>query len=201
MTQVIDTDGGIRDVEPSMYGVRDPLGTPTAVALEIDPLAPWGVFIDSVHHQIHEGEQFNYTEVITLGSAATQDYLLIVPAGDYPHLSYSIEGLYGITVELFEATDKTQSAAAVTSFNRNRNSTKTPDMTIKKGTDAGSTDGTRILWRKAGSGTSQGKLSGTSQDNHERILKVSTNYIFRITSAAASNDINVQFDWYEEGAN
>ena len=204
-----DIDDNLRViVNPNLFGERYPLGidhngvavSPSAVASEIDNLGPWLVTIDQVHHQQHEGEAFHYSEVITLGSAAVQDYLLTVPAGKYPHLIYSVDGIYGVTIELYEATGKTQSAAAVSVYNRNRNSAKVPSMTVKKGTDGGSGDGTRILWKRSGSGTSGGKLAASVAERSERVLKAATAYIFRLTSAASSNDISIELDWYEEGA-
>lgn len=184
-----------------LFGVRNPLSaTQVLAAAEIDPMGPWLVTIDTPHHQIHEGEQFTFQEVIQLGSAGTQDYILTVPAATFPHFGYKVDGIYGVTIEMFTGTGFTQSAAASTVFNRNMASAKTPGMTIKKGHDAGSGDGTRFVWRKAGSGTSAGKLQGSASEASERILNASTHYLFRITSAAASNDISVEFDWYEEGA-
>ncbi len=151
--------------------------------------------IDYAHHEIHAGSSFAYNDVVTLGSGAAQDYLLTVPdTAKWPHLGYEIDGLYGVTLELFEATDKSGTTIQ-TAYNRN--SAVTPTMTIHKGTSGGTTDGTRIAWRKSGSGTSAGKLAATVHDTDERMLKRDTKYILRITSAAASNDVSVRFDWYE----
>ena len=191
-----------------IFGLRNPLGwdehdatvTPQCITAEMDNEGPWLVTIDQVHHQQHEGEAFYFHDVVTLGSGGVQDYLLTVPAGVEPHFEYDVEGIFGITVELYEGTGKTQSAAVQATFNRNRNSNKVSKFTIKKGTDGGTGDGTRIAWRKNGTGTSQGKLSGSVGDRRERILKPATAYIFRITSAAAANDVSVELDWYIEGA-
>ena len=191
-----------RTFPPAIRGVRDPLVNRELIDLEADIVGPWLVTIDLPHHQIHEGESWSFTEVITLGSAAVQDYLITIPAGVYPHFGYAIEASFGITVELFEGTNKTQSASALVMQNRNRSKqlTVTPLATIHKGTNAGTTDGTRILHKKSGTGTTQGKAAGQSADARERILNAATSYLFRITSAAASNDVSVEFDWYEEGA-
>ena len=149
------------------------------------------------HFELHEGDSFHFSEVITLGSAATQNYLLTVAdTTKWPHFSYYIEGSYGVTVELYEGADRAGTAAQ-TAYDRNRNTDNTPGMTIHKGTSGGTTDGTRIVWLKSGTGTAGGRQSGTSGEATERILKQNTKYLFRITSAAASNDITVAFNWYE----
>jgi hypothetical protein len=148
------------------------------------------------HHEIHEGDSFSFQEVITLGSAATQDYLITVAdTTKWPHFGWIIEGIAGVTVELFEGTTHT-GGTPQTAYDRNRNTANTPGMTIHKGPSGGA-DGTKIAWRKSGSGTSSGKLSGTSIEIAERVLKQNTKYLLRVTSAAASNDINVVFNWYE----
>jgi hypothetical protein len=153
--------------------------------------------IDWPHEMVHAGKSFTFTEVVALGNNGVQDYLLTVGAKE-PNFDYELEATYGITLELYAETGKTQSAAAEVTHNRNRNSLNASVMTVKKGTNGGSGDGTRILWRKSGSGTSQGKLAAGTISRKERILKQNVRYIFRITSAAASNDVSVQLDWYEE---
>lgn len=161
----------------------DPSGAPVAV--------------DSAHYEIHAGHSFYYHDVIQLAAAGTQDYLLTVPAGCRPHWDYTVEGIYGVTVELYEGTGKTQSASAQATFNRDRNSATAAALVVKKGTNGGSGDGTRVLWRKSGSGTSQGRVAGSSAEHRERILKADTAYILRITSAANTNDISLDLGWYE----
>lgn len=151
--------------------------------------------ITTEHHRIHRGQSFHFDDVIQLGLAGAQDYLLTADSG-VAHFGYILEGVFGVTVELFEATDKTGTTSQ-TLYNRNRNSATTPTLIIHKGTSGGTTDGTRIAWRKSGSGSAGGRLSGSSSDASERILKTATKYILRITSAANLNDISLQFNWYE----
>lgn len=127
-----------------------------------------------------------------------QDYLITVGATLKPHLTYQVEGYYGVTIEMFRGTGLTQSASAETVVNRKESSTNTATTTLKKGHNGGSGDGTRFIWRKSGTGTSSGKLSSNAGDRQERILATTVVYLFRITSLAAANDVSVQFDWYEE---
>jgi hypothetical protein len=167
------------------------------VVPHIDPFTASWQFVDYPHHEIHEGDSFTYHDVITLGSAGVQDYVITVPdTTKWPHFVYAVEGIYGITLELYEAGDRVGTTAQ-TIYNRNRNSGTTATTTVHKNQSGGSSDGTRIMWRISGSGAAAGRLAGATTDRNERVLKRNTKYIFRITSAAASNTIAVEFDWYE----
>lgn len=155
------------------------------------------VAIDFEHYEIHEGDAYTLEEVITLGSGATQNYILTVPdTTKWPHFGYECEGSFGVTVEMFRGSDRTPTTLQ-TAINRNHNSLNTAGMTIHKGYSGGTTDGTKVLWSKSGTGTSGGKVAERSSESTERILKQDTQYTFRITSAAASNDIAISFSWYE----
>lgn len=185
---------GSKNYPPNqLFGVRS---DGTIVELRIDPLEPWLATVDGPHSEIHKGKRWTYHDIVTLASGGVQDYLLTCSAAA-PHFEYSVDGFYGVTLEMFEATGKTQSAAAEATFNRNRNITTASGMTIKKGTNGGTGDGTRLVWKKSGSGTTAGKLAGFASDRSERVLKASTAYIFRVTSMASSNSVGIEFDWYE----
>jgi hypothetical protein len=82
-----------------------------------------------------------------------------------------------------------------TAYNRNRNSANTPTTTIHKDVEGGSTDGTRIFWKRIGSGNKVGAESGSP---HELILKQNTKYLITITNLTAlENNVNVELSWYE----
>jgi hypothetical protein len=154
--------------------------------------------IDYAHHEIHDGTMFSYDDVITLGSGATQDYVITVPdTTTWPHLAFDIESCDGgMTFELYEGTDKVGTTLQTT-YNRNRNSATTATTTIHKGQSGGTTDGTRIGWRSSGTGAAGGKVSGQVGEATERVMKRNTKYIVRITSKAASNVVSVRFMFYE----
>jgi hypothetical protein len=165
--------------------------------LRLDQITGSMQVVDYVHHEIHAGSAFNFQEVITLGSGATQDYLITVPdTTKWPHFGYSVEGGAGVTVEIYEGADRTGTTAQ-TIVNRNRNSATTATTTLHKGQSGGTTDGTRIVWRKSGTGVSGGRAAGNAGEGQERVLKRNTKYLLRITSAAASNDVSISLDWYE----
>lgn len=192
-TNLDDVDGEV--VSAVMFGrVND-----TAVKhLRSDASTEALMTIDYAHHEIHDGSMFSYDDVVTLGSAATQDYVITVPnTTKWPHFAFDIESTVGgLTMELYEATDKIPTTPQTT-YNRNRNSAATATTTVHKGTSGGTTDGTRIGWRSSGTSTAAGKLSGRVGESTERGLKMNTKYILRVTSKTNANDISVGLLWYE----
>jgi len=153
--------------------------------------------IDYAHAEIHAGDHYFYTDHVTLNSAGVQDYLITTPdTAKWGHFSFLKDGSAITQFELFEATDKTGTTLQSV-FNNNRNSVKTPGVTIHKGTSGGTTDGTRLIYYKSGSDTNQSKGSSGTRNDEEINFKQNTKYIFRITSGSNNNLCNVQFYWYE----
>lgn len=154
--------------------------------------------IDFAHHELHEGEHFYYQDPITLGSAATQDYLITTPNTDkLAHMIRILDGTAVTTFELFEGSDRTGTTLQ-TARNRYRDNATAAGVTIHKGTSGGATDGTSIA--KYSSGTASGAVARNptaDRGSVELILKKDTKYILRVTSGTAGNLINVLLDWYE----
>jgi hypothetical protein len=157
--------------------------------------------IDFAHQEIHDGDSFYYDDLLAdLDLTPTQDYILTVPdTAKNPHFTYEIDGLYGITLECFKNSDRVGTTIQTT-HNRDHNSATVSGMTIHKNHSAGSTDGTRFIWRQFGSGTSTGKLQANARDTSEIIFKRNTKVLFRLTSLAANNIVAVRFNWYEHTA-
>jgi len=100
--------------------------------------------------------------------------------------------------ELFEATDRVGTTLQAC-VNSNRNSTKVNTTTVHKNQSGGTTDGTKLCMRRAGSGN---QLSGDVGSKSERILKQNTKYIVRLTNlTAVVNNASIEFDWYEHTSN
>ena len=152
--------------------------------------------IDSVHKRVHDGYSFYYHDLILLPSGSSQDYIITTPNTDlWSHFGLEIEycDYSGIT-QLFEGTDR-NGTTLQTAFNRNRNSTNLPTLTVHKGQTGGTTDGTRIYWKLIGAGKISGGTTGTAE---ERILKQNTKYLLRlINSGNSNNNVAVVLRWYE----
>lgn len=154
------------------------------------------ITINTVHHKIHTGTVFSFTEVINLGVSGAQDYLITTPnSAVQPHFGFNAIGTGILTVQLYEDTDKAGSVAQ-TLVCRRRNDPSTPSTTLHKGTTGGTTDGTLLLtWKTGNSGISLNASMGTAE---ELVLDTNSKYILRFTSGTASQDISINLSWYEE---
>ena len=165
--------------------------------LELDNLTRAALVVQIEHHRVHEGYSFTYRDVITLSSAAAQDYVLVTPVSvPYCHFGYEVASQLQITTEMFRGTDKAPTTIQTT-FNRSEIALNNASMLLYKGSSGGTTDGTRILWRVDGSTTAGGRALVQVGEAQERILKPNTKYIFRVTSGANNNVISVRLSWYE----
>lgn len=153
--------------------------------------------IATQHAFIHNGETFRYSNPVTLGSGASQDYLITTPvSGKSMHATLSIDGTAVTSFFIYEATDRSGSTLQ-TYFNANRNSANTSTATIHKGTTGGTSDGTLLASYASGTSTNQSKSSANVTHDSEWVLKTNTKYIIRITSGTAGNLCNLYLEWYE----
>lgn len=158
---------------------------------------PLTTVIDSPHQEIHDGDSFCFNGVFTLDSGGVKSYMLTTANADRrPHLSYESEGVFGFSFDIYEGSDRTGSTGLL-AYNRNRASTTTATLAIDSVAAGGTTDGTRIVQRVCGSGTSTGKLSGTSNEATEWLLAKNTKYVLKITSSANNNTVGLRLNWYE----
>lgn len=159
----------------------------------IDYLSQSLVTLDHLHHLGHEGSVFAYMDSVTLGSGATQNYLITTGALSC-HMSWVLDGVDITTFQAYEDADRTGTTLQ-TIGNVNRTSSNTPLTIIHKGTSGGTTDG-NLVYQYA-SGSSHGAVQIGSSAEAEYILKANTKYLLRVTSGAASNLTNVQLRFYE----
>ena len=201
MSVIKDPDTGVlRDINETMYGQRDPLGTPTPVACEVDPDGPWLVMIDQPHHQIHEGERFvwNYED----SSMTTNDTLVmcITPsAGTYAHFEYAVTCPVEFTLALYEAPTLSASGTAIASLNRDRPSTKVSGCVVTHTpTVSGGANGTLLEKYYLGGGNQ--RAGGSLRSVSEWVLTPATIYMLVVTSRATGNACSAIIDVYVEGA-
>ena len=159
-----------------------------------------GAFIvtDYSHHEIHNGESFEFTMAVTLGSGASQDVIVQTPnTAEYAHMLGVIDATTTAQFRLYEGCTKT-SLTLSSGWNRNRNNAATASTVIWIGADPGSgDDGTLIRDYSSGTSSNQSKSSSGVRDVHERILKRNTKYLYRAISGAAGNLINFDLNWYQ----
>lgn len=158
--------------------------------------------IEAEHRAIHEGFLFSANRSFTgLADSGDSELLLSVPASTYPHLRRIAISVTDtpVTLTVFEGTTTSDDGTAITTFNRNRNSSRTADATLYH-TPTVSSAGTAIATRyfpDAGgfftSGPSQG--DGFSE---EFVLKPSTKYLIRLNNGSGGQIAgNFEIMFYE----
>lgn len=195
--------GTIRDATTALTAsVEARKQTPTGNALNVqigpgDVISNIPVVMDFGQHQVHEGESHHANdERLTLGTT-TVKYGLTVPVYattiNAPHLIISVDCYDGAAlVRMYEGATFT-GGAAVTSYNRNRNSATAPGMTITSGVT--STNGTLIDSMFVGSGQ---KSAGSGRGEDEWVLKSNTIYRVDVIGQVGATQAIVQFHWYED---
>jgi hypothetical protein len=157
-------------------------------------------FIEWEHHEIHEGDHFFYTDAVTLGSAATQSYVLITP--NHPkrlHITFSMTGSAITQCELGEGGDRTPTTLQ-TVYNSDRDSSNGSLAKLYKDYTGGATSGTVIWKMKSGAAAGASRSPMTAERSAEIILKTNCQYVFTFTSGTADNLVNIQLNWYSHSS-
>ena len=170
------------------------------VKLDASSLA--AIFMDYFHHAIHDGEAFVLTDQATVGAAGTREIRIATPTGNkHAHFEFLIMATGETTVELFETTTKTHNAGgALTPVNRNRNSSETSILTISH--TPGSTGDGSGIYGPVKFGTDTGgavvhQVGGSLTGRKEFVLAADEEYLLKVTSGTADNEISIIMDWYE----
>ena len=160
--------------------------------------------IETEHAYIHEGIFFEIYNKFTLASAATRVVTFKTPVGIYLHYKPTslVTSADKVTIEFFEgATVTAATGTTVIPSNHNRNSTLTSGVTLLDAPTV-TANGTKfaqvyIPGATGIGGTRTGASAGLS--NSEWVLKPNTVYMIRGTNGSSgSNDIQINFEWYEE---
>jgi hypothetical protein len=158
------------------------------------------------HRMSHDGFMFHASGKVTgLANAASADFLMVVPAGVYPHVQRVRLDVEAGEVDLvmYENVVTSDDGAAVTSFATNRNSANTPEALIYSAptiTDIGDLFHTRwVPPTGAGVGSSIGVVD-VNVFGEEWLLAASNKYLFRITNNSGGVlDYAYEYVWYEIG--
>lgn len=160
--------------------------------------------IDTVHHEVHEGEMFHasYTNG-SVSNGASVDVLLVTGATVETHVSWEVFGGGQVTVYLYEGATTSANGTAVSAYNMKRDSTNEPGGVVTHTptvTDTGSVAlvNGRIL---PGGTSNQTRVGGGIRSGAEWILAPDTLYLMRATNTSGGTiAINVALEWYEEAA-
>ena len=160
--------------------------------------------IETEHSYIHEGIFFESYNKFTLAAGAKRVVTIKAPVGKYLHYRPTnlVTSADKVTIEFYEgATVTAETGTAVTPSNHNRNSALTSGVTLLDAPTV-TADGTKfaqvyIPGATGVGGSRTGASAGVS--NSEWVLKPNTVYMIKVTNGSSgSNDIQINFQWYEE---
>lgn len=177
--------------------------TPTianAINVQIGPgdvISNIPVVMDFGQHQVHEGEAHGW-EYYSAAPASTNFALVVPTYADVrgcPHLMIHMQSYGGAgMLSVYEGATYTGGTPVTDIYNRNRNSTTVPAMTIVSGVT--SSNGTKLPYT-AIAGASEKTADGI-RANDEVVLKNNTTYVIRYEEITATTRLIIHFEWYED---
>ena len=160
----------------------------------IDGVTRAALTIDYAHHEAHAGSMYLISGADTLNISDTLGVLITTPnTNSHAHLIGVVRSTGEANVKFYENPDTPVAGAAVTPYNKNRNSIKTAATTINILTST-TGYGTLIEEQHFGAGS---KTGGEGRASEEWILKKNEEYILLLTSESVGNDVSFVMQWYE----
>lgn len=165
--------------------------------LPIDELSKALISIDFEHHEMHEGNHYFGKQSSSISGGGTEaEFLFTTPdTTTRVHAKASFSGTDEFLVQLYEDVTTTDNGTVVVTFNNDRDSLNTPELTAYTGPTV--TDDGTLIWEAYISGDKG--LSGVSQEfGYEIVAKTNSTYLFRITKInAGTHIVDTNFWWYE----
>ena len=192
--------------------VRSTKGTAQSVVIAgggrraLDEVTQKPIFIDFVHHEVHEGNTFQASQKSADGSPiaddASYDMLIITGNEAEPHLVFSAAAGGTAEVILYKNTTVSDNGAQIAVQNMrqslhgiNLNTMRaftTPTITL-----VGNQMHIQLL--PGGSGPGQGTTGGAAREETEWVLAINTNYLIRVTNRSGNaQPISIMAQWYEK---
>jgi hypothetical protein len=165
---------------------------PTHVIIDDSSLLPG---IDHVSEKLHSGEIFSINRADTFALNDEIGFVFECDADIDVHLQFSLDSSDDVSSYLYEAPTYTGGTAVPTIYNRNRNSTNTPEAVVKYLVTV-TDNGTELEGFLGGS--SGGNKTAATGVRKAWVLKRGTNYLLTFKSLAPGNKINTSILFYEE---
>lgn len=199
----------IADENGNTATVSNRVQTPTGKVLQVqigpgDIISNIPVFIPFDHHQVHEGEMWQWSFLGAVNSTSKDVRIsvpaLVAPRGSPHLLAEVIADPTTSDIMLYEGTTFTAVGTDDSSniFNHNRNVVGSP------GTKIYVSGGTALTPNALGTKIYQGYIftgkagsNAVDRASQEWILKFGTEYLFRVTTSA-SGKVLIRFNFYED---
>lgn len=162
---------------------------------ELDVLGKYLIFINSVHHQRHEGITYGHSGQADLNSGSSKQFIIVTPnTTRWLHFNLALARSSGeANFILHEGVTTTSDGTPITPLNVNRNF---PDASVATVTQD-PVDAVGILQLHENHWGSGRNVGGSTGERNEEIFRQNTRYLITLTSEAATNDFNWFLNWYE----
>lgn len=152
------------------------------------------------HSKIHDGDHYFYYDYDNDVDTASPKYYRLTTPNTTLWINIASMVLYseGVgTWELFENPTVNAAGTTATTFNSDRNSSKTSSLVVAY--DPTSTaDGTRIkIWRTGSGTTAPSRVGSDAGRGGEIILKQNEDYFLKFTPDADNAKTKLEIEWYE----
>ncbi len=160
------------------------------------------IVIDTIHHEVHEGEMWHGERTVTgVSDAASLNYVLHTGGAVDAHVVFEILASGLVTVSLFESPTVASLGTAMSTYNMNRLMTTTANSQLYHTSVVTSTGSVALVNSRIlpGGNSATTRVGGGVRQGTEWILAPGTNYLLRITNLSGSSaSINTVVEWYEE---
>lgn len=203
MSDIIINSGPSRDIQ-TLYRSFDG----GAYEAQVVTLAPFdettgaALVIDTVHHEVHEGEMYHASHTNgSVANGANLDVLLVTGATVETHASWEVFAGGQVRIYLYEAPTTSANGTALTIYNMKRDSLNTPEALFYHTPTVSATGSVALVnGRILPGGTSPTtRVGGGIRSGAEWILAPGTKYLLRVTNTSGGTiAVNVGLEWYEE---
>lgn len=174
-------------------------GTFLKVASKIDNNTGTNIGISFPHHEQHEGDHYNITDFMTLGSGGTASFIINTPvSGKEMHITWSSESSGPAEMIVYRNGSVTGTVGtSITPLNNNEMSSNVSQGTFEYNPTIVDF-GTRMQGYAWGDADVPARaLGGDSREDDELILGTNMFYIYHFISKEAANVISYAGKWYE----
>lgn len=157
------------------------------------------ITIDTVHHEVHEGEMFTVEHSASVTNTNSLDILFTI-GNKTAHTGISVSAGGQITGYLYEAPTAS-GGTALTIYNMNRTSSNVSEAIATHTPTVSATGSVALINGRVlpGGATNQTRVGGSARTGAEWILKSNTKYLLRITNTSGGTIvINPVIEFYEE---
>lgn len=173
----------------------------TVTLAPYDELTGAALYIDTVHHEAHEGEMYHGDQVwSSVSNGASVEMAMAITTTKDAHMTFDVVAGGQVLVQVWESPTYANLGTAVHGWNMNRTYTNTSASTMYVAPTITSTGTITLVQRILPGGTSnQTRVGGGIRQGTEWIFKPGTVYMLRVTNQSGSAiPVNVSAEWYEE---